>query len=344
MLATITGRLIEEQDALARRFRQPPLSSIPAAYREEIVSFLQHGGKRIRPTLYTLAYLGLNRKPSPDVYTAAMSLELLHNFMLIHDDIIDHDGQRRDAPAMHVRLRDCLRKEGIRRFTGSDAAIIVGDMVYAMAIHSFLTIREDVHRKQRALEQLTSAAFYTGCGELDELFRGSMALSRMTRKDIYRIYDWKTAHYSFAAPMSMGATLAGGDTRTAHRLFQAGIFLGRAFQIRDDLLDLSPAAGARGRSVSSDLREGRPTLLLWFAYRRGSDRDKRAIASVFEEGSRKAGAAQQAIRVIKQSGAEDFARQEIAHFARKASALMRSTPVKGPYRDLLLAAPMKLFC
>jgi geranylgeranyl diphosphate synthase type I len=336
MVKEIKKKVDQALRQFALRFHTVPFSTLPAPCRRVISGYLRRRGKRIRPILFVLGYLGFVSKPAVNLYTSAVALELLHDFILIHDDIIDHDAQRRGEPAMHVLLGRELKKMGVRRFTGADLAMVIGDAIYTLAIDAFLSVQEHPVRKQRALEQLTQAAMFTGCGELEELLYTLTPLARVSRNIICRIYDRKTAHYSFAMPLTMGATLAGAPPHTVDRLFQFGICLGRAFQIKDDLLDFSPEPAGKVKLPFADIREGKRTLLLWFAYRQCSSRERRFLDQVYNQPRNTPADILKAGTIIIRSGALVSARQEVERLTREADRWLHALPIRREFRETLL--------
>src|SRR3989338_3995797 len=120
---------------------------------ESIKEFILRKGKRIRPLLLVLSYRGYclpQKSISENLYYASTCMELLHNFMLIHDDIIDCSNLRRGKPTMHRLLGRIVKTED-REKLGYDLGIIAGDIVYALAIDAFSSIQEPSQRKEQAL-------------------------------------------------------------------------------------------------------------------------------------------------------------------------------------------------
>jgi geranylgeranyl diphosphate synthase type I len=218
--------------------RQYSLSKISPLLFKSIKEFVLRKGKRVRPILFIIGYLGFKKRPAKNLYTCALSLELLHDFMLVHDDIIDKSDTRRGKPSLHKMLGRYLKTFKKVKFNGEDLAIVIADVMYALAIHTFLSIKEQEKRKERALRKFIEAAIYTGSGEFIEILNGIKDIEATNKSDIYKIYDLKTAHYTFATPLSTGAILAGAKQRQIDNLFKFGIYLGRAFQIKDDILGM----------------------------------------------------------------------------------------------------------
>jgi geranylgeranyl diphosphate synthase type I len=263
--------------------RQYSLSKLSPVLFNNIQDFVLRDGKRIRPILFIIGYLGYSRKAAAHLYTCALSFELLHDFTLIHDDIIDKSETRRGKPSVHTMLNHYLLRFKKIKFNGQDLAIVIGDILYAIAIHAFLSIREDLKRKEQALKKFIETTIYTGAGEFSELLCGAENIETITIDDIYKIYDFKTAYYSFASPLIIGAELAGASKKQLTMLSRYGVCMGRAFQIRDDILGMFSSEKDIGKSVLSDLQEAKKTILVWYAYRNSTGKDKRTIQKILSQ-------------------------------------------------------------
>jgi geranylgeranyl diphosphate synthase type I len=336
MLSRIKSGVERELCKIGDEFKRPPLNAIPEQFGSAIDQFVRRKGKRLRSVLFVVGYRGYTAKKVKNLYKSAASLELLHDFILIHDDLIDHASLRRGSPSMHASLDTLLDGKNGLRFKGNDLALIVGDMMYAMAIQAFLAISENPVRKQRALSILTETALFTGCGELDELLHTLKPLADVGPKDIYRIYDWKTGHYSFTSPLAMGATLAGVSSKDLKTFMQVGTDLGRAFQIRDDLLDLYGDGDRFGKPGLLDLQEGKKTLPVWYAYEHSSSRDQARMRKVLERPGATKTQIKDIAKLIDASGAADFAEQEMKRFVTASVKRLRKTGMRENYREFLI--------
>lgn len=311
------------------------LSRISPLLFKNIRDFVLRKGKRVRPTLFVIGYLGFAKRPASSLYTTALSLELLHDFMLAHDDIIDKSDTRRGKPSLHQMLNSYLEKFKKVKFNGQDLAIVVADVMYAMAIHTFLSINEEKSRKEQALKKFIEAAIYTGSGEFIEILNGIKNIEHTTREDIYKIYDLKTAHYTFACPLSTGAMLAGASKRQVDNLFKFGIYLGRAFQIKDDILGMFGDEKEIGKSILSDLQEAKKTLLIWYAFRNSTNKDKRTIKSLLSKEKVNKCDLLRMRRIISSSGALDYAKKEVTNLVNKALLLNSLSGIRKKYMVLL---------
>ena len=311
------------------------LSKISPLLFKSIKDFVLRDGKRIRPLLFCAGYLGFTKKPAPRLYTSALSLELLHDFLLVHDDIIDKSKTRRGKPSMHQMLNNHLKNYHKIKFNGQDLSIVVGDVMYAIAINAFLSIKEDFNRKEKALKKFIEAAIYTGSGEFIELLSGIEDLDKITKEQIYKIYDFKTAYYSFASPLATGAILAGASDNEVNKLFKYGVYLGRAFQIKDDILGLFSSERKIGKSNLSDLQEAKKTMLIWHAYYNSTKKDKSAIKIAFSKTKVDKNDLSLIRKIVTASGALDYTKNEVIQLLHKAKKTLLSSKIRLRYKELL---------
>ena len=318
---------------LDRRYSIPAISSLIS---KEMRLFALGKGKRLRPIFLVLAYKGFAKYEAPGLYRTALSLELLHDFLIIHDDIIDRSPARRGRPSLHKRLAKYLKKKRHAKFTGEDLAIVIGDIMYALAIDTFLSIRENSARKERALEKFIRATALTGLGEGAELLYTLKGITRISKSDIEAVYDLKTASYSFASPLVIGATLGGASKLQSERLFKGGLFTGRAFQIRDDILGIFGEQKHTGKSPLTDLKEGKLTLLLWHAFHSASKNDKLTIKRMLAKKNAKMRDLLKLRRILTRYGSLEYATQEIERYIKKAEGLIMSSALSSKYKNLLI--------
>lgn len=308
-----------------------------------IKDFITRKGKRIRPILFVVGYLGFAKRKAPNLYTSALSIELLHDFMLVHDDIIDKSDLRRGKPTMHKMFEKYLDKHKDIRFSGKDLAIVIGDVMYALAVHTFLSIKEDMQRKEKALRRFIESAIYTGCGEFIEILSGIDGIEKIKKQDIYKIYDYKTAYYTFAYPLSTGALLAGATPSQTDKLFQYGICMGRAFQMKDDILDMFSDEQSMGKSPLTDLKEAKKTLLIWYAYRNTGDKNRSLIKRVLTKKNIRKADLLKMRGIISSSGALHDVRKEMIYLTNKARRIITSSRMKASYKKVLQNYPRELF-
>lgn len=200
------------------------------------------GGKRVRPALLILAAYAVGGQGSSEsVIRLATVMEMLHTATLVHDDIIDNADLRRNRASVNARF-------------GNQTAVLMGDWLYMSAFETSL--------KERSLEILDILTRLTRKMTEGELIQLTM-IGRLdiTEADYFDILKRKTA-YLFSACGEIGAILAGSTLEQQHAMRDYGMELGIAFQLADDILDLTSDADRLGKSAGSDLLEGKITLPL----------------------------------------------------------------------------------
>ncbi|MDD5746725.1 MAG: polyprenyl synthetase family protein [Candidatus Omnitrophica bacterium] len=252
------------------------LSKVDATISSAIREFVLRDGKRVRPVFFLLAYQGYSalKKIPGHAITAGLAFELLHDFLLIHDDIIDNSLTRRGKPTVHKTLEKLLRVPGK---TGQDLAIVIGDIIYALAIESFLSIKADPALKEAALREFLRATILTGAGEYKDVLNGFKPLPKTTLTDINLNYRLKTAEYTFRAPMICGALLANAPKQDLARISDYALLLGEAFQINDDVIGIFGDSKKIGKSVISDIVEAKKTLPLYWAYKKTKPSERKFL-------------------------------------------------------------------
>lgn len=324
-------------DHIAELDKVYSLTKISPFLFRNIKNFILRKGKRIRPCLFVISYLGHAERSDPTIYTSALSLELLHNFTLIHDDIIDNSRLRRRLPSMHTILSDYLKAHKEIKFGGKELAIIVGDIIYAMSINSLLSSRAKFIYKEKAMKKLVEAALYTGSGEFVELLYSMQDIKNTTKEDIYKIYDLKTAYYSFAAPLSIGAILAGAQDAELKKLSKYGVYLGRAFQIKDDILDVFGDDISYGKGAFTDLKESKKTLLLWHAYNNSDPKDRQYMRRALRKKRLGKSELLNMRDIILSAGSVSYAKAEISFLVNKAKKIGASLKMLLKYKNMLSA-------
>jgi geranylgeranyl diphosphate synthase type I len=225
---------------------------------------LEAGGKRLRPSFVLESSVLVGGEPRRTIPLAA-AVELLHNFTLIHDDIMDNDDLRRSVPTVH-------------RLFGVPIAIASGDLLFAKvyeAVSDWVRQNNPTSGKMAfLLDCLNSAAISICEGQvLDISFESSMEIKE---SDYYRMIEGKTAAL-FKASTEIGGAAGGADARETAALGQYGLSAGMAFQLFDDYLGATADEKVLGKPVGSDLREGKMTLIVVHALDHASSQEREKL-------------------------------------------------------------------
>lgn len=312
---------------------------------ESIKEFVLRKGKRIRPILLILSYQGYRgsqTKISPPIYYASTCIELLHNFMLIHDDIIDRSDLRRGKPTLHKLLRKAVRTKEEDKL-GSDLSIIAGDIVYALAIDAFLSIQEASQRKERALKYFIQTAVFTAMGEFIDTLHGVKNVREIKEKDVLLNYSLKTARYTFDCPMVVGAILAGAQKEDILYLSQLGLTMGQAFQIQDDIIGIFDSQKNIGKPILSDIAESKKTILVCHAYRKLSSQKLKEFVHFFSKQKKTYADLLTLRKIFINAGSLQYSLGEIKKRLKKSRHLLNQLKMKLKYRLLIEQLLLHLF-
>ena len=287
----------------------------PATLYDPMRFVLNGGGKRVRSVLVLVACRAVGGSVRTAI-PASAAIEILHNFTLVHDDIMDNAFTRRGRPTVHTRWDE-------------NVGLLAGDAMVALAYEALLG-------SPRPLAHDLSTLFTEGLlvvceGQAyDKEFETSRAV---TLRSYLAMIEKKTARMISVAA-ELGAVLGGATTRQRRALKEYGTALGRAFQIQDDLLDLVGDEASFGKRIGGDLREGKKTYILLRALERARGADRRQLLRVFRK-ERIAWREIPAFRdLFERTGALEDARRKIARDIRSAQAQLRFLP-RTTDRDML---------
>ena len=244
------------------------LSSISGKL-EELLSkfnFACENGKRLRGALVKLGY-NLVKEGTNDIFLPAIAYEIFQTAILAHDDIIDRSPLRRGRPSLYMSL-------GGDHY-GISQAISLGDLGLFLSNKIIIDSDFETTLKNVAISSLVNTQYKTCIGEILDI-ELPCRINDVSYKDILTIYEYKTAYYTITGPLQLGALLANSDENLLKKIENFGKYLGIAFQIRDDILDIFGEKKDTGKATESDIEEGKITLLWYFAKEK-ADKDQKNI-------------------------------------------------------------------
>jgi len=230
------------------------LSSDVYDYVSIFEEFTLRGGKRLRPLLMIFGYLSCGGKNTSEIIKASISSELAHSFLLVHDDIMDHDVVRRNGPTVHKVLEKRYDPE-----YAEPLAIVLGDAGFCYGLQPILDSNFDPQRKIKAMQKFVSVIEHTCYGQFFDVIAEFKDVDEVFVRNIHK---YKTANYTIVGPMTIGGILAGATKRQLDSMTKFGIKIGLAFQLRDDILGVFGDRKELGKPIGSDLIEGKKTLLV----------------------------------------------------------------------------------
>jgi octaprenyl-diphosphate synthase len=305
--------LRDDLAAIEREFGRDTVSTVRA-----ITDIGEHlragGGKRIRPALLLLCAKLFSHDERSAIRLGAV-VEVIHTATLVHDDIIDEARTRRGRPAANTQW-------------GNAKCVLAGDWLYMQAFK--IAVQE---RNFKILDVLIELTQQMVEGELLQMEKLGKCINLDEHFDlIYR----KTACL-FSVSMRLGAILGKATQEQEDRLGEYGRNLGLAFQIVDDVLDLTASEEVLGKPVASDLREGKVTMAVIHALERCTPQERKLVETVLEERAFISVQHEQILEMLTRYGSIQYAHEEAAHYAEIACRAICSFPDSEVKRALLFA-------
>lgn len=234
----------------------------PKSLYDPCAYIIQSGGKRLRPFLVMLSCKAVSGAIKP-VANAALAVELLHNFTLVHDDIMDNADKRRGKPTLHIKH-------------DVSTAILAGDSLIALAYKYLLKDCKD-ENSRGVLSTFTQGVLEVCEGQsYDKDFETT---DKVSIDEYVLMIKKKTAALAEMC-CSIGAQLGGGSKEEIRALSDYGLNLGLAFQFQDDLLDIMGDEAEFGKTVGGDLMEGKKTFIFLKALEKATGNDKEDLKKV----------------------------------------------------------------
>ena len=262
----------------------------------DIAAYLMAGGgKRIRPMLLLLSAKALG-SGSPGRIRLGAVVEMLHTATLVHDDIIDEADIRRGRPSSNTTW-------------GNAKCVLAGDWLY---MQSFSLALEE--RNFHILDLLISLTQQMVEGELLQIQK----LGHLINEEEYFDLIYRKTACLFKVSMQLGAELSGAGDEVESRMGEYGRNLGLAFQIVDDVLDLTASEHVLGKPVASDLREGKATLAVIHALERGTGADREAIRMVLADRDFTRVSHAEILEVLERHGSLEYAMDTACAYAEAA--------------------------
>lgn len=211
-------------------------------------------GKMIRGLLipYTYSQLTGNDTPPDEVWQTAVAMELMHTGLLIHDDIIDNDLERRGEKSIFAEYAN-----NASLLFGKNMATCVGDISFFIGFHILAHLPGE--QCTRSIQVMSRELMLVGIGEMQDVAMAEDG-NEPEAEDIETMYLLKTARYTFSLPFLLAGTLAGLKAEDLSTLDEVGEKMGILFQMQDDELGITGDAVETGKPVGSDIREGKKTL------------------------------------------------------------------------------------
>ena len=326
-------------DPLIQAFLDQKLKSLSFIGNEETKDYLNYlklfltEGKRIRAYLAFLAYKAHGGKKDKDILGLLVFIELLHAFLLIHDDIMDKAEKRHGIKTAHVFIAEKVKSlKGIDPdYFGISQAILLGDYLFAWT-HEILDTNASFDKEIIKKVKLILSA------TMDEVILGQMIdlnttlYERVDKEKIIKKITLKTAYYSFVRPMQIGAILSRNEYDEEF-LEDFGKHLGIAFQTQDDLLDIKFDESKTHKSSFNDVQERQQTFFTNYIFFNGSEKDKTILSKYF--GKKLSEDNKNNLRkIFEESGAIAYGEKIMQENFNSAKKLLKKQQMDQEYKNI----------
>jgi len=295
------------------------------------------GGKRIRSCMMYHGYLAAGGTDKEKIMDVATCIELIHSFLLIHDDIVDRDDVRHGTKTIHAHYRDYAQKkyntDDAQHF-GISVGIIMGDTVYSMANRILFSSKFEAKLIINAMNKLQEIVKYTAMGEMQDIIMEYKKSS--TEEEILKMYENKTAKYTFEGPFQLGMLLAGATDEKVDNFSKFAVPAGIAYQLQDDFLGIFGDEKKTGKPVSSDIIEGKQTLLVIRALKLASTTKRNRIKELLGNKNILESEIKEFVSILSSSGAVASVSQDTKKYLKQAIEVLNNSEIPLETKNFLL--------
>lgn len=269
--------------------------------------YILRGGKRYRAALMYFTYLYTGGKSKKAILNASMFMEFLQAYALIHDDIIDQSELRRGKPTLHKiyeKIHEYQYEKQDPVHFGEAMGINLGDICAHIGFNILTDSKFPIKNKLEAIKVAHELSQILYQGQLLDIV--SEVEPAVTIEEVNNIQKYKTAVYSFKLPMYLGAVLAGHHPSKLNALDKYSINCGIAYQIQDDILGLFGEEEVTGKSSTSDVREGKQTLLIIKALEKSTEEETALIERSLGNSNLKMSTFNKIRQIVKDTGSLEY--------------------------------------
>lgn len=289
-----------------------------------LYQYSENAGKRHRPLICYAACLAVGGDPDRAT-TSAAAIEHFHSAALIHDDIADEAELRRGEPCLHLT-------------EGLGLAINMGDLALSMVNGPVVNdpLLDDA-TKVRVISELIAMTCRTVEGQALDLGWARDGRYDITPEDYLTMAVHKTAHYSGAVPLAVGAIVGGATEDQVEALRSYGLDTGLAFQIQDDLLNLVGTDEAKKKDFRSDITEGKRTLVVVHALQNAAPAARERLIEILSAKERDPEVLAEAVAIMEEAGSIEYARAYAEDLSQNAKGRLEAALEPSRWRDLLVS-------
>ena len=301
-----------------------------------VKKFTLAGGKRIRPALMYYGYVGSGGKEKEKMLKTSVSIELIHMFLLMHDDVIDRDIERHGKKTVNKRYEDMGKKlfpQKDAKHFGISIALIIGDMIAAFGNQILFDSGFNEKNIMKALSGLQSIISYTVIGEVKDFYIEYKG--KASEKDVLSMYECKTAKYTIEGPLHLGAVLGGSDGKLLKAISAYSIPIGIAFQIQDDILGIFGNGKKLGKEIGSDIEEGKITILVTKVWEKANREQRKVFDEILGKKNPSKNDIEIFKNIVRETGALDYAKKMANEYIEKGKKELEKMDLNKEAKDFL---------
>lgn len=325
----LTEKVNQSRDGLVRE--------ISSMIRE----YSLRGGKRVRPLLVLLGH-DLFKPHNRAVVRASLSIEISQSYFIIQDDIMDQSPFRRGFPSFHIEVQNrYFGGDPSKKRISENLGIIASDLADSYSHEAIISSGLPPEIALKGEKELCNIFEVTGHGQLIDVF--SAENDSFSEPDLIKLHLWKTARYTIEGPLMLGAAIS-GTSEKLNDLSHFGNLLGVAFQLHDDILGVFGDEKKTGKSIKSDINEGKKTMLVLKAIEFGSDEQADFIRRSIRSGSVTDAEFERVKKIMIDTGSLDYSRKLADRFVERAKKYLEKVhgneeikSVIGEFSDYLIS-------
>lgn len=310
----------QEINNYLKYFLTKELKNKNLSIQDAVINFILSSGKRIRPIIAYNTYISNGGKNKKEALKICCALEILHSYLLIHDDVIDNDEIRRGEMTVwkyyyEKRYRDIE--------TARNIAILSGNLLHAL-INKLIVESKFSHKiKCQIINQMSITNHIVNMGQIRDL--ELQYQNNFSKKEIMKMYQEKTSSYTIETPIMLGAILAQSNKKTTDLLLKYAKLIGIAYQIQDDILGSFGEQEISGKSTQNDIIKKKKTLLLAETMDLANRNQQRILQAIYKKNKLN----QQDVKNIKnimiQSGALKKTQTKLARMVKTAKNIINNS-------------------
>ncbi len=285
----------------------------PRELYDLLKELFRRGGKRIRPVMALLCCEAMGGECKKTIKTAT-SIEMIHNFSLIHDDIVDLSELRRGEPCLHHMF-------------GEPLAINAGDGLFSLAFEVLVDNFDHLDDKtaKRVFKIMANVVTHICEGQAMDISWSKNKRHDITEEDYFRMLEGKTGGL-ISASCEAGAVIGGGNEKKVEALTEFGHALGIAFQIHDDVLNLTGSEERYGKEIGGDINEGKRSLITIYTLNVCTPEEKKRLTKILDKERNSNDEVNEALDIINSYGSIERATKKANDLIREGKSGLDSLP------------------